>query len=176
MKTLLVISTLILATYCNDIKAQGMPIDSKTKKVTYSETVQAPNQSKDLLLKKAATFLSSYTQFCGTVNAIYVDSEQSAVQCLLNISISEQIKMSINYVNASVRLVFSDNSYSYTITNLHVYTIVGASMYSEPIADINIEDSKFFNVNDFEKMNKNAKNTDKLIKQFTVDLRNYLSK
>lgn len=175
MKPLILISTFLLTLYCNEIQAQGMPFDSKTKKVTYSETVQAPNQTKDLLLKKAANFLSSYTQISGTVNAIYVDNEQSTVQCILNLSISEQIKMSINYVNAAVRISFSDNSYTYTITNLHVYTIVGASMYSGAIADTGIEESKYFNVNDFEKMNKNAKNTDKLIKQFLVDLRNNLS-
>ena len=91
--------------------SQGMPINSKTGKVTYSELIEVADVTKNDMIERAAYFVSGFSSFRGSINAVYVDKEKSILRCLMSINITESLKSTLNQLNASVQIEFFEAFY-----------------------------------------------------------------
>jgi hypothetical protein len=170
LKNLLILIVILLAG--NRLFSQGMPIDKTTNKVTYSGEVTFPSAtfSKDIITDKIATFLTGYTQFRGSINSVYINSDKSRISGVISIFPTSSAKSMQWFVNAAFTINVTDNSFKYTITDMYAYASTVAYVYGNDVNDGPIESSDGFNVVDFKMKNKNAETTHNCIIKIIDDL------
>ena len=122
VKNMLVWAFLIVAIAIN-AKAQNLPVDSETKKITFQETVDIDSLSKDILYERAKQWIKNYYKSDRyDMNDVVKSRLMKESYFVIKLTYDYKYK-SDNNVTYMLTLECKEGKYRYTLTDFKFYNV-----------------------------------------------------